>query len=602
MAVEKCILTKILLTAMDLDAISHSPYSSAFLISCKLGCRLPLPERTTLASSHSSHSFEYPDDEVCLAQSIPPSVTVPKLDPYLYSASFTPTGAYSPLCGGFDTQERKALISKALLRAVRNGNLVKFREVLADLQPSEVQEYLHLRTSDNDTLLHVVCRSGNLPLCEELLSLGLNRSIDATNSAGETALHAACSSNQFAHVEMLINAGIQVNKPDKQGNTPLHSAILANNLEIAYFLRLRGAKSAIQWQPKRTIADLKRTTRGNERKSTAPVPHCTPLLSVPLPCDFQLLSSLGKGSFGQVFLVKALTSNKQYALKAIKKSTITARRLSKYAFTERNVLCRVNSPFIVKVFAAFQSCEDLFLLLEYCPGGDLGQYLAREKRFSEAKTRIYLCELVLALEELHQNHIIYRDLKPDNIVLAADGHLLLTDFGLAKEDIADNHAAQSFCGSMGYIAPEMIKKQGHGRAADWFMLGVLAYEFMTGTLPFYSRDRETLLRNMERGRPSYPARMSSAARSLIARVSPRQLLCKEPDMRLGAGGAEEIKSHQFFAGVDWEVVQGKGLKPPAPAHFTQFARPIGPDAPNLTLPSSGKGLLPGWEYVRGVGV
>lgn len=526
-------------------------------------------------------------------------MTVPKLEPYLYSASFTPSGGYSPLAGG--TQESKALTSKALLRAVHSGDLAKFRELLETLKPEEVQTYLHVRSIENDSLLHVACRSGNLALCEELLTLGLQDCIDLTNDEGETALHAACSANQFAHVEMLIKAGAQVNKRDKQGNTPLHCATTANNLEIAYFLRLRGAKSALECHLKRTIADLKRTTRGSERKSTAPLPFSTATLSVPQPSDFQLLSSLGKGSFGQVFLVKDLTSHRQYALKAIKKTTVAAKRLSRYAFTERNVLCRVNSPFIVQVFAAFQSSEDLFLLLEYCPGGDLGQHLSREKRFSESKTRIYLSELILALEELHFNHIIYRDLKPDNIVLAADGHLRLTDFGLAKEDIADNHAAQSFCGSMGYIAPEMIKKQGHGRAADWFMLGVLAYELLTGALPFYSRDKETLIRNMDRGRPSYPARMTSAARSLIARVSASQLLCKDPDMRLGAKGADDIKAHPFFAGVDWEAVQTKGLKPPIPPHFSQFTRPIGPDAPNMTLRPSGKGQLPGWEYVRGAG-
>jgi serine/threonine protein kinase len=129
------------------------------------------------------------------------------------------------------------------------------------------------------------------------------------------------------------------------------------------------------------------------------------------------------------------------------------------------------------------------LILEYCPGGDLGKVLEQEKRFDEARARIYLAEILLALEDLHKRDIIFRDLKPDNVVLDAQGHALLTDFGLSKEGVLDNQAANSFCGSVAYLAPEMLKRSGHGKSVDWYLLGVLLYEMLVGIPPYYSNNK-----------------------------------------------------------------------------------------------------------------
>ncbi len=130
------------------------------------------------------------------------------------------------------------------------------------------------------------------------------------------------------------------------------------------------------------------------------------------------------------------------------------------------------------------------MILEYCPGGDLGKVLEQEKRFDEARARIYLAEILLALEDLHKRDIIFRDLKPDNVVLDAQGHALLTDFGLSKEGVLDNQAANSFCGSVAYLAPEMLKRSGHGKSVDWYLLGVLLYEMLVGMPPYFNRDRD----------------------------------------------------------------------------------------------------------------
>lgn len=158
--------------------------------------------------------------------------------------------------------------------------------------------------------------------------------------------------------------------------------------------------------------------------------------------------------------------------------------------TERNVLSLTNHPFIVKMNFAFQTADKLFLILDYCPGGDLGELLQREKRLSEDRVRIYLAETILALEDLHRRDVIFRDLKPDNIVLDNEGHALLTDFGLSKEGVLEHSTgAKSFCGSVAYLAPEMLKRCGHGKAVDWYLLGVVMYELLVGIPPYYANNR-----------------------------------------------------------------------------------------------------------------
>ena len=161
----------------------------------------------------------------------------------------------------------------------------------------------------------------------------------------------------------------------------------------------------------------------------------------------------------------------------------------RYAKTERDVLTYTKHPFIVGLKYAFQTPEKLFLILDYAAGGNMGRTLARDRKFSEERARIYLAEILLALEELHKRDIIYRDLKPDNIVFDEEGHALLTDFGLSKEGIRTNSMTRSFCGSPAYLAPEMLKRAGHGKSVDWYLLGVLLYEMLVGAPPYYSNNK-----------------------------------------------------------------------------------------------------------------
>lgn len=217
------------------------------------------------------------------------------------------------------------------------------------------------------------------------------------------------------------------------------------------------------------------------------------------PEDFNYYKLLGKGSFGEVFLVtkKGDETKKFMAMKVLSKDKILGKNLKRYALTERNVMSVINHPFMVKLNYAFQTTSKLFLVMEYYPGGDLGKLITKKKVVSELEARNYIAELILAFEALHKNMIVFRDLKPDNVVLDSEGHCRLTDFGLSKEGIYNN-TTDSFCGSVAYLAPEILSKQGHSRTVDWYLLGLLLYELIVGLPPYYNAKKEILFENIKR--------------------------------------------------------------------------------------------------------
>lgn len=282
------------------------------------------------------------------------------------------------------------------------------------------------------------------------------------------------------------------------------------------------------------------------------------------PSSFICLGLLGKGSFGEVYLVKQKKTSQLYAMKVLDKDRIMAQNIFKYAMTERNVLSLTSHPFIVKLNYAFQTTEKLFLLLDYCPGGDLAEQLSIQTRFSEAKAKFYLCEIILALGDLHQKDIIFRDLKPDNVVLDSEGHAMLTDFGLSREGVYDSRIAKSFCGSIAYLAPEMLSRTGHGKAVDWYLLGVLFYEMLVGIPPFFTNNKDQIFRNIEKGDLKIPGFVSEKASRLL-----KALLKRDPASRLGSvNDVEDIKSFEYFNDVDWDKVYRREMKPPKPQKNT----------------------------------
>ncbi|KAG5183774.1 kinase-like domain-containing protein [Tribonema minus] len=278
------------------------------------------------------------------------------------------------------------------------------------------------------------------------------------------------------------------------------------------------------------------------------------------PCldDFSMLRVLGKGSYGKVVLVRKKSTQVLYAMKVLKKGDVVRKRQVERTKIERRVLGHIDHPFLMKLHFAFQTGNKLYLVLDYCPGGELFFHLSRYKRFPEGVVRFYAAQLVCALKHLHDGGIIYRDIKPENILLDAEGHVKLGDFGLAKDNVTEAaFGAHSVCGTPEYMAPEVINKAGHGTAVDWWGLGMLMYEMLTGLPPWYTKDRQKLFERL-RGAPLImPKGISPPAASII-----QGLLTRNPAKRLGALGGQQIMGHEFFRGLDWDALLSKRI--PAP--------------------------------------
>jgi len=283
-------------------------------------------------------------------------------------------------------------------------------------------------------------------------------------------------------------------------------------------------------------------------------------VSAPRLDSFKMIKVIGKGSFGKVFLVKENKTEEMYALKVLRKDNIIKRNQVEHTKTERSVLGYVKHPFIVGMNMAFQSKDKLYFVLDYCAGGELFFHLGKLGKFPEHRARFYSAEIILAIHYVHSLGIIYRDLKPENVLLDAKGHVRLTDFGLSKEGISNSSSgANSFCGTPEYLAPEILNRQGHGRAVDWWSLGALLYEMLTGLPPFYCQDREKLFEKIRKSTLHYPASLSRFAKDLL-----QGLLTRDPTKRLGSGAkdADEIQAHDFFAEINWKKLTRGEISPP----------------------------------------
>ncbi|XP_011860408.1 PREDICTED: ribosomal protein S6 kinase 2 beta [Vollenhovia emeryi] len=276
------------------------------------------------------------------------------------------------------------------------------------------------------------------------------------------------------------------------------------------------------------------------------------------PSYFELLKVLGQGSFGKVFLVRKVVgkdSGTLYAMKVLKKATLKVRDRVRTKM-ERNILVDVEHPFIVRLHYAFQTEGKLYLILDFLKGGDLFSRLSKEVMFTEDDVKFYLAELALALDHIHKLGIIYRDLKPENILLDTEGHISLTDFGLSKQPL-DDSKAYSFCGTVEYMAPEIVNRKGHTCTADWWSFGVLMFEMLTGALPFQGTNRKETMTQILKAKLGMPHNLSTEAQALL-----RVLFKRNPANRLGSGGVDEIKSHIFFATIDWDALYKKEIRPP----------------------------------------
>ena len=277
--------------------------------------------------------------------------------------------------------------------------------------------------------------------------------------------------------------------------------------------------------------------------------------------DFELLKLLGRGSFGEVLLVRLKANKKLYAMKVLDKKMLKQRKQQIHTKTERDLMVKINCPFIVNIKSAFQDETKLYIVSEFLQGGDLFFHL-HEKRytvFPEIKARFYIMELVIALDFLHQNNMIYRDLKPENILLDSQGHVKLTDFGLSKIFENEDDKAYTVCGTPQYLAPEILLRKGYDKAVDWWSLGCVLYEMLYGRLPFKLKKGQKISLNIYKEEIAFDKKISEEAKDLIV-----NLLIFDPKSRLGSGvdGGEKIKNHNFFKGVNWKDVWDRKLEPP----------------------------------------
>lgn len=274
--------------------------------------------------------------------------------------------------------------------------------------------------------------------------------------------------------------------------------------------------------------------------------------------DFELLKVVGKGSFGKVMQVRKKDTSRIYALKTIRKAHIISRSEVAHTLAERSVLAQINNPFIVPLKFTFQSPEKLYFVLAFVNGGELFHHLQKEQRFDVNRARFYTAELLCALECLHGFNVIYRDLKPENILLDYQGHIALCDFGLCKLDMKDEDRTNTFCGTPEYLAPELLLGQGYNKTVDWWTLGVLLYEMLTGLPPFYDENTNEMYRKILSEPLHFPGPdvVPPAAKDLLTK-----LLNRKPEERLGAAGSAEIKAHPFFHAIDWRKLLQRKYEP-----------------------------------------
>jgi len=283
------------------------------------------------------------------------------------------------------------------------------------------------------------------------------------------------------------------------------------------------------------------------------------------PDDFDFLKVLGRGAFGKVMQVKHTRTGNIYAMKILKKKQIVSSNQIEHTKAERKILQALQHPFLMKLRFAFQTDSKLYFVIDYYRGGELFFHLKKVTMFSEEQVQFFLGEVALALGHLHSKDIIYRDLKPENILLHQSGHICLTDFGLSKDIGPASADAHTFCGTPEYLAPEVIQKQGHGKAVDWWSLGILCFELSTGQPPFYHQNAHIMYRKIRTENVRFPPTMEDKCQDLIT-----QLLNRNPKERLGSGpgDVDDIQKHSWFKKMNWKDLFEKKMVPPYIPHVT----------------------------------
>ncbi|KAI9315523.1 kinase-like domain-containing protein [Dichotomocladium elegans] len=278
--------------------------------------------------------------------------------------------------------------------------------------------------------------------------------------------------------------------------------------------------------------------------------------------DFQFFQTLGTGSFGRVHLAQSRHNGRYYAIKVLKKTEVIRLKQVEHTNNEKHILEHVANPFLINLWGTFQDDTNLFMVMDYVPGGELFNVLRKSKRFPDHVAKFYAAEVLLALEYLHNKNIVYRDLKPENLLLDSKGHIRITDFGFAK--YVPENVTWTLCGTPDYLAPEVIQSRGYGKAVDWWSLGVLIFEMLAGYPPFFDDDHLKLYEKILHGKIRWPTYFDPNATDLLSRLLTADLTRRYGNLK---NGANDIKNHPWFYGVDFDLVANKQVRPPYIPHI-----------------------------------
>ncbi|KAK3990594.1 camp-dependent protein kinase type 2 [Cladorrhinum sp. PSN332] len=273
--------------------------------------------------------------------------------------------------------------------------------------------------------------------------------------------------------------------------------------------------------------------------------------------DFEMQRTLGTGSFGRVHLVQSKHNQRFYAVKVLKKAQVVKMKQVEHTNDERRMLAEVKHPFLITLWGTFQDARNLYMVMDFVEGGELFSLLRKSGRFPNPVAKFYAAEVTLALEYLHSRNIIYRDLKPENLLLDRHGHVKITDFGFAKR-VPDK--TWTLCGTPDYLAPEVVSNKGYNKSVDWWSLGILIYEMLCGYTPFWDGGSALkIYENILRGRVKYPAYIHADAQNLLER-----LITADLSKRLGNlyEGSKDVRNHPWFAEVTWDRLARKDIDAP----------------------------------------